>query len=69
MSKSKIQKEISFLRQKLKEANKDYDRIASKSINPDVDLAVIRALEIKQKLNTQLTALKLQLADYSSSQQ
>ena len=66
MNKTQLKKKIAATKLKLKEASKEYDRVACHSINPDVDLAVSRAKANQQELMAKVSQLTLQLASLSA---
>lgn len=66
MNKTKLKKELSLVKQKLKEASREYDRVACRSINPDVELAVSRAKATQQELMAKVSELSSRLASLSA---
>lgn len=66
MNKTQLKRELSLVKQKLKEASKEYDRVACRSINPDVDFAVSRAKATQQELIAKVSELSLRLGSLSA---
>lgn len=63
VSKTQLKKDLATAKRELKEASREYDRVACKSINPDADMAVGRALSRKYDLQAKVAKLTQQLAD------
>ena len=63
ISKMQLKKDLAAAKPELKEASKEYDRVACRSINPDVDMAVVRVLSRKYDLQAKVAELTSLLAD------
>lgn len=67
VSKTQLKKDLAEAKRTLKEVSKEYDRVACRSINPEVDVTVIRVLGQKYDLKAKVAELESQLADLAAS--
>lgn len=68
INKTQVKKELAQAKRDLKEVSKEYDRAASRSVNADVDMGVIRVLGRKYDLQAKVIQLTELLESVTAKQ-